>query len=202
MSWRLARSLEKLREQINAAHPDRSKVSDGSIGDVAHSARKSDHNPNSAGVVTAIDITHDPDKGVDGHTLSRQLAQDSRTKYVIFAGEIYRTYKPELGWAKYTGTNRHDKHVHISVLGDKYDDAALWGFGAFPKSFKRSTLRFGDTGSAVAELQKALGVRADASFGSDTLRVVKEFQRDNGLSPDGVAGQATWGKLRELGRIT
>ena len=33
MAWRLAKSLEKLRSQVNAKHPKRSKASDGAIGD-------------------------------------------------------------------------------------------------------------------------------------------------------------------------
>lgn len=129
--WRLAKSLETLREQIDAAHPDRSKASDGSIGDTAHQARVSDHNPNAQGVVTAIDITHDPAHGVDGSVLSRELIKDLRTKYVIFAGQIYRTYRPHLGWAAYRGPNRHDHHVHISVVADShdYDDTAPWSLG-------------------------------------------------------------------------
>ncbi len=65
MNWRLAKSLETLRSQVNAVHPNRSKESDGSIGNAEHSARESDHNPNSAGVVCAIDITPDPAGGVD-----------------------------------------------------------------------------------------------------------------------------------------
>jgi len=42
MSWRLARSLEPLRNEVNAAAPNRSKASDGTIGDTAHSSRASD----------------------------------------------------------------------------------------------------------------------------------------------------------------
>ena len=33
MGWRLAKSLEGLRAQINAAAPNRSKIADGAIGD-------------------------------------------------------------------------------------------------------------------------------------------------------------------------
>jgi hypothetical protein len=65
MAPRIAKSLDVLRSQINKAHPNRSKVSDGWIGDTAHAARASDHNPNSGGVVTALDLTHDPAHGFD-----------------------------------------------------------------------------------------------------------------------------------------
>lgn len=124
MSWRLANSLIQLRSQINAVHPDRSKVSDGSIGDTAHAARASDHNPNAAGVVTAIDITHDPAHLVDGHLLSRQLITDKRAKYVIFAGEIWKARTSK--WEAYRGANAHNHHVHVSVKPENYDDATPW----------------------------------------------------------------------------
>ena len=58
-TWRLARSLETLRSQIDEAWPERSIASDGSIGDTSHQASKSDHNPVN-GIVHAIDVTNDP----------------------------------------------------------------------------------------------------------------------------------------------
>lgn len=122
--WRLAKSLEKLRSQINAAHPTRSKASDGSIGDAAHSSRASDHNPDSQGRVCAIDVTHDPANGVDGKELSKSLIADSRMKYVIFAGKIFKARTKK--WETYTGPNKHDKHVHVSVQAASADDAKPW----------------------------------------------------------------------------
>lgn len=146
MPWRLAKSLETLRSQINERHPGRSKVSDGTIGDTAHSARASDHNPNSAGVVQAIDITHDLDgKGSDfdswkfGETL--RLNRDPRLKMVISNGRIFSTPEgirdpapskslsgPPWTWRPYTGSNKHAHHIHISVANNPklYDDTTPW----------------------------------------------------------------------------
>lgn len=123
-SWRLAKSLEKLRDQLNTQFPFRSKVSDGSIGDQAHAARESDHNPNAQGVVTAIDITHDPAHGVDGNILSRELTKDPRMKYVIWNREIFKARTGQ--WEAYRGANPHNHHAHISVLADKCDDTSSW----------------------------------------------------------------------------
>jgi len=90
MAWRLAKSLEVLRAQINAYAPKRSKASDGTIGDEAHATTNSDHNPwvidqNGMGVVTAIDFTHSPSTGLDcGQLLNALLAsRDIRIKYII-----------------------------------------------------------------------------------------------------------------------
>lgn len=64
-------------------------------------------------------------------------------------------------------------------------------------------LQKGDKGSAVKEMQKMLIVcgyscgkyGADSVFGNDAEKAVKEFQRDNGLSVDGVYGKNTKAKL-------
>lgn len=134
MTWRVAKSLEQLRSQMNALYPKRSKASDGSIGDEHHASRASDHNPwvrdRSMGIVTAIDITHDPQGGVDIATLAEQLRtqRDSRIKYVIANGHIFSSHKLAWQWRPYTGTNPHRAHLHISVHSSKahYDDAREW----------------------------------------------------------------------------
>src|ERR1043165_429852 len=60
MAWYIAKSLETLRHQLNTIAPNRSTKSDGGIGDAAHSARLSDHNPTSSGQVCAPHLTNDP----------------------------------------------------------------------------------------------------------------------------------------------
>lgn len=65
------------------------------------------------------------------------------------------------------------------------------------------TLRKGSKGSYVTLLQTLLlnkGYKlpkygADGDFGNETLEVVKQFQKDNGLTVDGVVGKNTWAKL-------
>lgn len=141
MSWRLARSLETLRAQVNAAHPVRRKDSDGTIGDAAHQTRDSDHNPwikdpPGPNVVSALDITHDPAHGVDTYALAEtlRLNRDPRIKYVISNRRIFNSR--HWTWVAYHGVNPHDKHVHISVQEDKrlYDDTRPWSLTPSPKS--------------------------------------------------------------------
>lgn len=62
------------------------------------------------------------------------------------------------------------------------------------------TLRHGAHGPAVASLQHALqrtdrAVRIDGDFGPATGQALIRFQRANGLTPDGVAGPASWALL-------
>lgn len=126
--WRLAKSLEVLRAQIDEEYPGRSKKSDGTIGDTAHSSRTSDHNPNRNGVVQALDITDDPKKGVDASDIANgiRLSQDPRIKYIISDGRI--AGGAHLNWRPYRGANAHTKHFHISVKDDKslYDNTNNW----------------------------------------------------------------------------
>lgn len=58
-----------------------------------------------------------------------------------------------------------------------------------------ATIRIGDRGSDVAELQTKLGVTADGHFGPGTEHAVEEFQVAHGLNPDGVVGPKTWKAL-------
>lgn len=132
--WRLAKSLHTLREQLNERYPKRSKKSDGTIGDASHASRASDHNPHLMddihGVVSALDVTHDPKGGCDAHALAEHLrvTKDPRIKYVISRGRIFSATVSPWRWRKYTGRNPHHAHIHISVKGDKrhYDSMARW----------------------------------------------------------------------------
>jgi hypothetical protein len=138
--FRIAKSLDKLRAQINAKFPNRSKASDGWIGDPAHQSTSSDHNPHIKGanenIVSALDITHDPANGCDAGKIAKSLIakKDPRIKYVISNGKIAASYvvgnNAAWGWRNYTGKNKHNHHFHISVRAQKalYDSVVAWKF--------------------------------------------------------------------------
>lgn len=220
MAWRLAKSLIQLREQINAIYQNRSNASDGSIGDEAHSSRASDHNPNDAGVVCAIDITNDPAHGLRSRQVANALAasHDDRIKYLISDGEICSGTdqgKPAWKWRKYTGTNPHNHHFHISVKPQKkfYDDQAPWQLDGVPVPIEpvdatppevdaTPLLVEGSKGNAVATIQRLLNehgasIREDAEFGPATKKAVIAFQKKSKLVADGKVGTYTWAALRK-----
>ncbi len=208
--WRLAKSLVVLRDRVNALAPNRSKDSDGSVGDSAHASRSSDHNPyikdNGIGVVRAIDITHDPRDGFDSYAFADMLRKnaDPRIKYII---SNRRIANPGESWRPYHGSNPHDHHVHISVSVSKslYDDTSPWKIDgieagtdipavladtASPKP-SRPFLKMGSHGEDVKRLQKLLGVTVDGDFGAKTRLAVCDFQSKHKLVADGIVGGYT-----------
>lgn len=121
--WFLAPSLVGFINSVDRQFPNRDHSSDGSIGDAAHAARASDHNPcwtctgYSHGIVRAIDV--DIDGNLPGRNLREEILYSAirhpAVWYVISNGKIYsRTYD----WVAndYTGPNPHEHHVHISIV--------------------------------------------------------------------------------------
>lgn len=144
MSWRVCKALGAtgvlgLLGEVNAYAPHRSKLSDGSIGDVRHQGIRSDHNPCPChGVVCARDFTHDSANGFDARKFAewlrnRVLSGERRIKYVISERLIFSGHgqknKPGL-WRPYTGSNPHIKHVHVSIRHPDrlFDDDRPWGW--------------------------------------------------------------------------
>jgi hypothetical protein len=126
---KLCKAGQQLREQFDDSFADRDRTSDGWIGDLRHSARPSDHNPDrEAGfIVRAIDVDRDvsgkakPDLMPDIADQLRLLAKtDKRIKYIIFEGKI-ASVKSAWRWRTYTGINKHRHHMHISfsIKGDQ-----------------------------------------------------------------------------------
>lgn len=190
--WRLAKSLETLRSQVNEKYPNRNKASDGTIGDAAHAGTISDHNPNSAGVVTAIDLTHDP-ATLDGNKLAQWLVNsgDPRIKYIIWNRRIWQG-----NWQPYYGDNPHDKHLHLSVSSNaaSYDNQTKWKLGGSMEELADIRL------SALNDVREAVGLprRTDTNSAEDILARVKfvtgdfkNFASRLGLTyPDGGANDA------------
>lgn len=139
--WRTVRSLDRLNEQIRAAHPRAvppatPAASWGSIADSAHSST-SDHYPHfysalgATAVVCARDFPHAPNLGLDAHKVAEQLrtSRDPRIGYIISNGRItgpnYRW-----AWAAYSGSDPHDTHIHVSTVHTAAaDSGADWQIG-------------------------------------------------------------------------
>jgi hypothetical protein len=62
-------------------------------------------------------------------------------------------------------------------------------------SANRPTLRRGATGDLVEKVQAKLDVSVSGVFDGSTEASVRQFQRDQGLVPDGIVGPRTWAGL-------
>jgi hypothetical protein len=139
---RLVAAGVKLRAQINRRWPDRDKRSDGWIGDRAHQARKSDHNPDARGWVHAIDIDADlvPGDPKESKKLAQQLADEivhyaasgepgsDRIKYVVFNDRIASGTYDKHWWTWRGRGYGHRNHIHVSFT----DKAPVTGRRPFP----------------------------------------------------------------------
>jgi hypothetical protein len=113
-----------LRNQVNKRWPKRDKRSDGWIGDKAHAGRQSDHNPDSRGLVHALDIDADLDPKDLGaaQRLANQIVAyaasgipgANRIKYVVFNDQIASGTYANSMW-KWRGSGYgHMHHIHVS----------------------------------------------------------------------------------------
>lgn len=131
-NWQLTKGLQNLRAQVNAAFPDRDKTSDGTIGDTAHQAETSGHNPDDTpGSRPEWDGDPDNDPEVRAWDMDSDLRAAPATaqqvvdhirhlpnvssvlRYIIYNRKIY---KASNGWAAetYTGASAHTEHIHFS----------------------------------------------------------------------------------------
>lgn len=128
MAWQLVPAAVTLREQVNKRWPNRDKASDGSIGDAAHAARVSDHNPDAHGWVHAIDIDKD---GIDADALADQLiaharnreAGSTRLKNIVWKGRVASGTYADKFWVWRAGDYGHFDHIHISFTESAENDS-------------------------------------------------------------------------------
>jgi hypothetical protein len=215
-----APACRKALEDATRRWPRRNKASDGIMGDARHQARKSDHN-----LGNAVDITHDPRSGCDGAVVAALAITDPRITYVIYNRRIWSKSRAREGWRRYTGSNPHTGHVHISIKASSRNDVRSWPWAdpnarattpAEPvpandtqprttrpdesPAYPNVVLKRGSRGELVRRVQERLRARGwtidvDGVFGADTDGVVRRFQRRQGLADDGDVGRKTWNAL-------
>jgi hypothetical protein len=131
----LSKAGQQLREQFDDVYIDRDRRSDGWIADARHvAAGTSDHIPDpKTGIVRAIDIDRDVHKSgkpdlmpyiADQIRLAAKRGE-KRISYIIFSGRIASS---RLGWRwrKYTGSNPHNHHCHVSFTRQGDEDGSFF----------------------------------------------------------------------------
>ncbi len=215
-TWRVAKSLVTLRAEIDARWPNRDRRTDGTIGDSAHCGpgRSSDHCPNSAGVVRALDIDSDgiPAGWLAEHVRQRGKNGDPRLRnggYVIFNKRIASEVQGWI-WRTYTGASPHKDHIHFSISKDAtgFDGSGGWGvINATDTPAPAPTpnlpvhapgsrvLRLQDPhmrGTDVGFVQRWVGAEDDGEFGQGTKERVQRYQGIVELEKTGEVGPLTW----------
>ena len=113
-------AAKSVLRQATALRPKRMKASDGLLPSKEHIKQNpvSDHNSG-----FAVDLTHDTLGGINCHEVYEHLKSDKRVKYLIFKGKIWSSEK---GDREYTGANKHNKHIHISIKDTCGNDTSPW----------------------------------------------------------------------------
>lgn len=207
----LASNLRRFRDDyLNIKWPRRSRANDGWIGDASHQSTGSpedggsSHNPNRRGIVDALDIDSTqpkaPAAGIHVPTVIASLLMHPSTWYVIHRERIM-SRKNGFMPVRYTGKNKHNKHIHANDLqtATAENSKAAYKFILAPMGW--GLLKLGKKGNQVKELQAYLighgyGVRIDGDFGPKTLAAVTGFQKAAKIKADGEVGPVTRSKLR------
>lgn len=110
---KLAPSLTLLFRELDAHWPRRDHRTDGWKRNCRWPNNSSDHCPDAAGIVHAIDVDKD---GIDPDWFVSRIIHDHLpTAYVIWNRHIW-SRKYDWRKRKYTGTkNPHTDHVHVSI---------------------------------------------------------------------------------------
>lgn len=218
MSWRVSGNLKVLTADIKSIF---GKVTVYSIGDTAHQHSPSDHNPDSRGVVCAIDIMMNVSSKTN--SIVKALIGRSDLAYVIHNRTIWSA---SYGWRarKYTGSDPHTNHIHVSSKHTAAADQCRTHLkiGAPspvkpPSARSKFVLPAWNKGkndyfrpylnskppiyATIKNVQRKLysigySITADGMFGAGTYSVIKDFQKKNHLVVDGKIGPATYAKLR------
>ena len=123
---RLCKAGIQLREQLDDSYPDRRRP-DGWVADARHyrDNSRSDHIPDAEGWVRALDVSAQLGRDEQMHDLANQLRLhakrgDKRISYIIFDRRICSRIL-RWRWRKYSGSNPHQAHMHISFTkaGDR-----------------------------------------------------------------------------------
>jgi hypothetical protein len=139
---RLVAAGVTLRDQVNKRWPNRDKRSDGWLGDSAHQARPSDHNPDSKGWVKALDIDHDFLGARGGADQAEKFANElialarngkdrGRLKYVVYNNRIASGTHAKQFWTWRKGNWGHTQHIHVSFTDKAQRDGSEFPLAIF-----------------------------------------------------------------------
>lgn len=97
----------------------------------------------------------------------------------------YKTGVDPFGYTDKYKRDRWGDFCYTVEEAEKHAAITEWGM-------KMPTLKKGSKGKAVKVWQVILGIEVTGSFGENTDKATKDFQKKNKLEADGVVGKFTW----------
>lgn len=116
--WKVSPILQPAIVEVKTAHPG---LTVGTIGNLAHQAEASDHNPDQWGFVCAADFMIGPHfTATNAEDLFNRVTNfirsgDLRAAFVIYNRSIVSSTVQPGVIRRYLGTDPHTGHVHLSV---------------------------------------------------------------------------------------
>lgn len=211
-SWVLIPCLRALFGEFDRIAPDRDRASDGAVGNEAHAATESDHNPDETGNVPI----HDADKvnevhaiDVDNNLNESDLTMEKvvqfllgrcrsgaerRLRYIIYNKRIWSASS---GWVQktYTGTSPHTEHAHFSASYTSSLEAstASWHLEDIPVALTAQDKKDIIEGVIDELLKTELPFPYDAARPTRTLRDLWRY-----IASRDVIAEATAAKVAKL----
>jgi hypothetical protein len=219
-NWKLTDGLTNLLRQINAWAPNRDHASDGTIGDKAHQAEVSGHNPDdSVGAVAewngdpddipevrALDIDTDFRNGFTAQQVVDHLRAlpglASAVRYMIYNRKMYHE-KDGFEPTPYTGASAHTEHIHFSgawtQAGDE-DTTFNYRLGDLAVALEQTDIDK-VTASVIAALTKTTPLSgADGKSDGTNSTPIGNAVWAQGIPPKtGAARVSAWKSLASVG---
>lgn len=133
MKPRLSKAAIQFRNQVDDCYGERDRRSDGWLGDAKHQGTKSDHNPALPDyIVRALDVDSDlsPHKSESVYLANqiRLYAKREKPKRIAYIIHNHKIASPIFNWRwrKYTGSNPHTSHIHISFTPKGDNDGSFF----------------------------------------------------------------------------
>lgn len=223
-NWILTKGLQNLRAQVDEAFPGRDRTSDGTIGDTAHQAETSGHNPDdtsgsrpewdgdsdSTPEVRAWDMDSDLGSGVTAQELVDHLRAlpgvASVIRYMIYNRRMYHE-RDGFAPTSYTGASPHTEHVHFSgAFSQSADDNTTFNFRLADLTGGNDMLvKKGDTGEEVKFWQFVLNSlghsvgTVDGVYGAATAAAVNAYRATYSQGAvDSITGWCAYVMLRDM----
>lgn len=216
--WVLTKGLVNLRTQINDWAPTRDHTSDGTIGDAAHQAETSGHNPDdtpgsraewnsdpdSTPEVRAFDCDTDFRNGVTAQVVVDHIKAlpgiSSVIRYIIYNRKIYKAAN---GWKAetYTGPSAHTEHIHFTgayTQAADNNDSYNYRLGDIPVALTEADKTW--ISQQIATITATDKPQADGTPTSKIGRLALSQGIPDGTLDGAPRGQA-WEVIQNLGEL-